>query len=195
MSDDKSSSANDVLDTLEDLAGEESEVTVGDVTEKFGGRGFGPLIFLPALMILTPLGGIPTFPTLMAVIIALFAAQLLFHRQSLWLPSFLENRSVEDERVRKSTQKVRPVARWIDKLSGERLTTLTQQPVTSIAAAAIILLCITVPFSEVVPFAAVLPMAAIAVLGLALTVKDGIWMLVGLIGAGAALFGLWVMLG
>jgi hypothetical protein len=194
MSQQGTSSVKDVVDTLEDLAESEDEVTVGDVTHTFGGRGFGPLMLLPALLVITPLGGIPIFPSLMALLIALVAIQLILQRDRIWLPKALENRAVTDEKVQNSADRLRPVARVIDRVTGERLTLLVREPAPSLAAAVIVLLCLTVPFSEVVPFAAILPMAAIAILALALTVKDGIWMLVGLICSAGALFGLYLWL-
>lgn len=49
-----------------------------------------------------------------------------------------------------------------------------------IAALVVILLCITVPPLEVLPFANSGPMLAIAAIGLALTVRDGVVMLIAL---------------
>lgn len=57
------------------------------------------------------------------------------------------------------------------------------------AALAVIALCIMVPPLELLPFAAVIPMLAIAIIGLAVMVRDGVLMLVGLGAAVAALIG------
>ncbi|MDF1726557.1 MAG: exopolysaccharide biosynthesis protein [Sulfitobacter sp.] len=188
------SSVTGVVEALRDLAKEEDQVSVGDVTDAFGKKGFGPLMLVPALLVITPLGGIPTFPTIMAIIILLFALQVIFQRDGLWLPQVLERRSVSNERVKQAASKLKPVTDWIDRVTGARLTALTNPPVPSIAAGVIALMCLTVPFAEMIPFAAILPMGAIALLALALTVEDGLVMLVGLTCSAGALIGLglWV---
>ena len=61
----------------------------------------------------------------------------------------------------------------------------------TVAAAVVVGLCLLVPPSELIPFAAIVPMAAIALLGLALTVRDGVVMLLGFLCAAAALYALW----
>lgn len=188
---DTASSVGDVLDTLQSLAESEDAVTVGDVTRALGKRGFGPLILAPALIVITPIGGIPAIPTLMAIIIALFSVQIVLQRDHLWLPSMLKERAVEHDKVSKSVSKLRGLANWLDDHMGNRLTALTRTPMPTIAASIILGLCLLVPPAEVIPFAAALPMGAIAITALALTLKDGVVMLFGLIGSAAALWLTW----
>ncbi|APE44844.1 hypothetical protein BOO69_16630 [Sulfitobacter alexandrii] len=185
-------SVSDILDTLDDLADRDDDVTIGDVTEALGGRGFGPLIVLPALIVISPLGGIPLLPTLMAVVIAVFAVQVIFQRKHLWLPDMLRSRAVDDGRVKKAVERVRPVARWMDAHMGNRLTILTGPPMETIVAIIIVALCAFVPPAELIPFAALLPMSAVGTLGLALTLKDGIIMALGLVASVLALWGIYI---
>lgn len=191
----QTTSVSDILDTLGDIAGRDDNVTISDVTEALGGRGFGPLIVLPALIVISPLGGIPLVPTLMALVIALFAVQVLIQRNHLWLPGFIKARSLDDDRVHKAVKKMRPVADWLDRHMGNRLTALTAPPMEIIVAALIVVLCALVPLSEVIPFAALLPMSAIGALGLALTLKDGVVMALGLLASALAVWGVytWVL--
>ena len=67
------------------------------------------------------------------------------------------------------------------------MKSMTGPPFDRIAAAACILLALTVLPLEMVPFASSVPMAAITVLGLALLTGDGLLVLIGLIAAVAAL--------
>ena len=187
----KQTSVNSILDDLDALAEGEDDVTIDDVVEALGGRGFGPLILLPALLVITPLGGIPGFPTVMAVLILLFAVQVLAGKQRLWVPGFLGKRGVSDDRVRASAKKLRPVGRWLDDHMGQRLDQLVSGPMPKVAAGVIMALCLLVPPSEVLPFAAFLPMGAIALLALALTLRDGVVMLLGLILSAVALYLVW----
>lgn len=179
--------AENLLDEIKELAEQEENVSVGDVVEAIGDRGFGPLIFVTALLGASPLGGIPGVPTFFAIILILITVQILFGRWHFWLPSFLENRQVTAENLHRATRKARPVARRMDRWLGHRLANLVTRPAKILAALCVIALCLLVPPLEIIPFAAALPMLAIALIGLAFTARDGILMLVGLCLAAVAL--------
>lgn len=190
---DENGQVNEILDDLCRSAEQEEDVTIGQITESLGHRGFGPFLVVPALIVITPLGGIPGVPSLLALIIALFAGQLGFERRHMWLPEFLERRDVEGEKVRQSAHKLRPLARWLDRWFHERLPRFAGAGAARVAAAIVIPLCLTVPPLEMIPFASTAPMIAIAMTGLALTLRDGALMLaayaaglIGLIAAGMA---------
>ena len=170
--------ACDILDRLRDLAQDEDDVPIGDVIEAMGARSFGPFIMLPALIELSPLGAIPGIPTFLALTIALTAAQMLLGRDHLWLPGFIENRSASSQRVLKATDKLRPIAEWMDRWFHGRMTRFASGPFPRIAAGCVIALTLTVPPLEFIPFASSAPMLAIAAFGLALIVRDGLLMLI-----------------
>lgn len=179
--------ANGLLDEIGSLTEKNAPVSLGDVVQRIGPRGFGPLLFLPAIVVASPLGGIPGVPSLFALVILLIAAQVLLGRQHIWLPAVLENRQITAEKLYNATQKARPVARRMDRWLGRRLAKLVTRPAKMFAALCVIALCLLVPPLEIIPFAAALPMLAIALIGLAFTARDGILMLVGLCLAGVAL--------
>jgi hypothetical protein len=59
-------------------AGEgKDEASVADIHEAISIRSFGPLLLAAGLIGLTPIGGIPAVPSILAVIIILIAGQLL----------------------------------------------------------------------------------------------------------------------
>ena len=179
----------DVIRELDELASTRKEVCVRDVLDDFGAQSFGPFIMLPALLELTPIGSIPGVPTFLAVTIALVAVQLLLGKDHIWMPDFIQRRSVGAKKLHKAVGKMRGVAHWLDEHSKDRFDALTQGIWTKIAAGAVILLCATVPPLEVIPFASSAPMLAIAAIGLALIVKDGLVMLFALLLAVAAVGG------
>ena len=189
MSNHEPEGVEDVLGELDDLAAKGDEVRVGDVLDDFGGRSFGPFIMLPALLEITPVGGIPGVPTFLAVVIGLVAVQLLFGKDHIWMPQWLQDRAVESKKLHKGIGKLRGIAHWLDEHSRGRLETLTEGVWVRIAAGVIILLCFTVPPLEFLPFASSGPMLAIAAIGLALTVRDGAVMLLALLLAVAAIGG------
>ena len=170
-------SVGEVLDELDHLAEDADKVCISDVLDDFGGRSFGPFIMLPALLEMTPVGAVPGVPTFLALGIVLVAAQLLFGKNHVWLPQFVQTRSVESGKLETAVSKLRGIAAWLDDHSKDRLDFLTQGVWMRVAAGVVVLLCLTVPPLEVVPFASTLPMLAIAIIGLSLTVRDGALML------------------
>lgn len=177
--DKQASTLEGLIDELAAAAEEASgEVSVADVMDKVGQRSFGPLLLVPALVALTPLGGIPGLPTLLAAFVVIVAGQLLAGRHGFWLPQVLMRRSVKPDKLKTSVSYARPVARVVDKVLGARLAWLTRAPFIHVAAAVCILVAFTVPPMEVVPFAGTVSWVAIAAFGLALIAHDGLVMLI-----------------
>ena len=166
-------SVNAVLGELDELTTEGEEVCVADVLDDFGGRSFGPFIMIPALLELSPVGGIPGVPTTLALFIATIAVQLLVARDHVWMPQFVQRRAISSKKLHKAVAKLRGVGNFLDRHSQGRLEQLTQGLAIKLVALLVIVLCCTVPPLEFLPFASSIPMIAIAILGLALTVRDG----------------------
>jgi hypothetical protein len=180
-------SVGDVLDRLEELAGSEDKLTLGKVIEALGHRSYGPFLLIPALIDISPVGGIPGLPTVLGAIIVLIAAQILFGRKHLWLPGFLGRRGLSPAKTCKTTRKLRGIARFLDRWFHGRMPKLTEGVFVKVAAASCIVLALIVPPFELLPFATTAPMAAIAMFGLALLVRDGLLMLIGMVLTVAAL--------
>lgn len=170
----------DILGKLREIADSKDKVSIGDVLDAIGDRSYGPAIMIPALIEITPIGGIPGLPTFLALIIAITAVQLLFGKEHLWLPGFIQRRSVSSEKLHKAADKLNGIARKLDKWFHGRMPRFVKQPWPRIAAAIVVLLCCTVPPLELLPFASTAPMLAIAAFGLALLVRDGLLMLIAL---------------
>lgn len=189
-------SVGDVLDELDQLADKGDQVCVRDVLDDFGRRSFGPFMMIPALIEISPLGGIPGVPTALALFIAVIAAQLVIGRDHIWMPEFVQRRSVESGKLHKAVEKLRGLGHWLDGHSQDRLEKLTVGIWLRFAGAVVIALCCTVPPLELLPFASTLPMLAIIMIGLGLTVRDGALLLSALIFAGlAAAIGVYLYLG
>jgi hypothetical protein len=176
-----SSSVDSLLDSLQETTEGGGGVALGEIIEAIGDRSYGPLLLVPALVEMSPLGGIPGVPTVLALIILIFAVQIVIGRQHLWLPRMLGDRKVSTRRLEKSLATLRPVARHLDRWFGRRLQWLAGAAAVRAAAVTIIVLCLSVPPLELLPFASAAPMLAIAMFGLAMTVKDGALMLGGFV--------------
>ncbi|UAB78530.1 exopolysaccharide biosynthesis protein [Erythrobacter sp. SCSIO 43205] len=173
-------SAEAVVDKLGELGAEDGEVCVDQVVETFGARGYGPMLLVPALLGASPLGGIPTVPSILALIIALIAGQMVVGRTHFWLPEFLSQRSVSGEKLQNARDALSKPAQVMDKLFHGRLEWATSDPMPRIASAIVMVLCAVIVPLELVPLAALLPFSAIAAFGLALTVRDGALMLLAI---------------
>ncbi|MEW4449592.1 exopolysaccharide biosynthesis protein [Qipengyuania sp. JC766] len=175
----------EILDALEEKAGSEDEVSIGDVVETFGNRSYGPFLLVPALIGVSPVGGIPGVPTILAIIVGLFAVQMVFGRRKLWLPAVLKDRAVDGEKLAGAADKMRGVGKWLDKVFRERIEWVTADPAPRIAAIIVTLICVSVPPLELLPFAVFAPMTVVAAFGLALLVRDGLLMLIAFVGSAA----------
>ncbi|XSG81413.1 MAG: exopolysaccharide biosynthesis protein [Methyloligella sp. ZOD6] len=173
----KTGPVEEILDQLEDLASRYDRVTLGDMMNALGNRSYGPFLMIPALLGITPIGGIPGVPTILAVIIILFAVQILLGLKHLWVPQFLQKRAIPADRMKHSLDKLRPAAERMDRWFRGRLDRLTAEPFVQIAAGACVLLALAIPPLELLPFAVALPALAIAMFGLALLVSDGVLMI------------------
>ena len=164
---------------LEETEGEDS-VTVDSIVEAFGPRAFGPLLMLPALVGILPIGAIPVLPTLMGIFIMLVAVQRLFRRGKPWLPAVLRDRSVARTRIASAFQKGKPWARRLDRITKPRLSVMTSGIMEYVVAIAVIGMGALMPPLELIPFGVMLPASAVLVLALAITGRDGLLVLIGL---------------
>ena len=183
----------DIVSTLEGAGNDSDDVTLGEINDQVGHRGTAALLGIPAALELTPIGGIPGVPTIIALIIALFAVQILFGRKDMWLPGFLENRSISKQKLHTSLDKLRPAAKWSDRHLGDHLSILVHAPATRIVALAIILLCCTIPPLELLPFASSIPSGTILLFSLGLLTRDGRVIALAWLAFIAALWGIWAL--
>lgn len=107
-----------------DAVGLGDRASIGDIVEAFGGRSYGPFLLLPALIEISPIGGIPGLPTIIAASIILFATQILLGRKHIGLPQFAAGRGVSKDRLRRTTLKLRPLAERLDRWFHGRLEAL-----------------------------------------------------------------------
>lgn len=185
----------DVLDALRELGESKDQVSVADIREQFGERSVGPFLIVPALLELSPIGAVPGFPTLLALIIIAFSVQILFGRRHLWLPGFIERRELPGPKLAKGMSTLRPAAAWVDRFIKHRLPALTRKPFRMLIAVLCIVLCAVVPLLEVVPFASSVPMGAIVMFGLGLIGRDGLLIALGMVVGSATAYMVFLALG
>lgn len=169
----------------------EKKVPVRDLLDMIGHRSFGAFLLFPALVELSPLGGIPGVPTIIALFLAATAVQLFLCRDHVWVPSRIERMKVSPDKLTPFLKRLRPVARFVDRKARERFSVLLKQGSVRAAAVCILALCLIIPPLELIPFASSIPVSVIALFGLALLVGDGLLMAIAYIlfaAAGIAVF-------
>ncbi|WP_168217544.1 exopolysaccharide biosynthesis protein [Paracoccus liaowanqingii] len=165
---------SEVIFDLIRLTDDRESVTVLDIRNVFGNRCFGPFLLFPAMLEISPIGGIPGVPTAIALVIVLFSIQIALGFEYLWLPKLIERREIGAKRFRKAMEWLLPVARWTDRAIKPRLDWATKRPWLNIFALICIALAATVPLLEIIPFASTIPMAAIALFGISILSRDGV---------------------
>lgn len=171
---------SDVMRDLE--AGLGSRIRLGDLVEGLQDRSFAPLMVLfavPNVFLYLPGSSVITGLPLMIV-----ALQLIMRRPSVWLPRALSDRSVDRERFAKIVHYSLP---WVERL--ERLARPRFWPgATASVDRAIGVACLIMSLLLFlpIPFANGVPALAIIALGLALSERDGLWLVAGILGSAVA---------
>ena len=167
-----------VLDRIHDPA-TGAETRLGDVAGALGKASFIPNLMLPALAVVSPLSGIPLFSSTCGIWIALVSAQMMLHRDHIWLPGFLMRRGVSSQRLRMVVEKLRTPAAWIDRLTRPRLTFLLHPPFLWFAQLICLLAGLCMPFLELLPFASSILGTVVFFMSLAMLARDGVFVLIG----------------
>lgn len=179
-------SVEEVLDCVEDAAEGERRVSVADIVEQIGDGAFPPLMMVPALVILSPASAVFGVATVCGLMIILIAAQMVVGREKLWLPQFLLRREMSKKRLDKAVSFLAKPARFVDKLTGNRLAFLVAPPFDRAWAAVCICLALAMPVFELVPMSSTIVAGAILLFCLAMLAKDGLFALLGVMVFGLA---------
>lgn len=170
-------------------------LTLGELIDAVGSRSLGPLLLLPSVVAISPIGGIPGVPTLIAIMLLLIVTYWFLSGESLWLPKFIKRRSVDADKVSATLDKLRPAARWTDRNFGDHLTGLVRPSTENTVAVIAAFLAVLMPPLEILPFAVAAPAGAITLMALGLTLRDGALLLMGfLVTALVPILALWVIM-
>ncbi|MFN4060707.1 exopolysaccharide biosynthesis protein [Paracoccus hibiscisoli] len=159
-------------------------VSVRSVVEALGEDSLPPNLMIPALAVVSPLSGVPLFSSICGIMIALISAQMLIGRDHVWLPGFLMDRRVSGERLRKGLDWMERPARFLDRVTDERLTLLVRRPMRWIVQAICLCCGMAMPFLELVPFTSSLMGVVVSLMAFGLLARDGAFVVLGLMAIG-----------
>ena len=192
MSDQELSSVVAVVDRLESSASGKT-VTMREAVTALGEASFVPVLLAPALAVVTPMSGIPLFSSICGILIALVSIQMLVNRDHLWLPDWLMRRKVSSDKLKGGIDKMRGIARFLDRITRKRLRFFVARPFEWITEGACFLCGAVMPLLEFVPFTSSLVGAAVVLFSLSLLARDGLFALLGFCVIGAASWTGWTL--
>ena len=182
-----------ILDHVDDVIVDDS-ADLKSIIESFGDRAFGPVMLLSGLFMLTPLGAIPMVPAAFGFVVITFAVQLLMRRETPWMPQVLAKVKVSSARVKKVKAKATPVLAKIDGIIRPRMQWAARGPFQVLAALIAIILSMAMVPLGAVPFAVCIPGFVLGLLGLGITARDGIMMIIAFTLSLGAFVGIWMLL-
>lgn len=163
---------------------QDQSVTVARMTEALGRDSLPPNLMIPALAVVSPLSGVPFFSSICGMLIALISAQMLIGRSHVWLPAFLMRKTLSGRRVRGGLDWMARPARWLDRITAERLTFLVRRPMRWVTQGICLCCGLAMPFLELVPFTSSLMGVVVSLMAFGLLARDGLFTLLGFMAIG-----------
>lgn len=167
-----------VINRLDALTDHEN-LEVGDILDAFGATAFVPVLMVLALIVVSPLSGIPFLPTFFGLMIAMVSTQMLLNWPRIWLPGVLRRRTLSGARLHGALNWLRGLADWLDRTARRRFRLLVSTPLDALVKASCILCGLSMPFLELVPFSSSILGAAVIAFCTGLLTRDGLFALLG----------------
>lgn len=184
---DSADSLSSVLDAVDGTTlkqpavADASAATLGETLAPLGSRAYGPILLLLGLIAVSPLTVAPGATWAVAVLTLLVSLQLLLQRPMPWIPQRALRLPLPRGLMNGFVRSIRPLARFADVFVKPRFQVLAEPPwVAAAAAICIVAALITFPLG-LVPFAPFIPGLAICLVGLGLTAKDGLLLILSIV--------------
>jgi hypothetical protein len=161
------------------LEGDGERITVGAFVGTLGRRGFGLATLAFGLLSALPMP--PGVVSLFGVPLILFGFQMLMGRHEPWVPARFAAKDFDKASVAKGLERARPWIRRMERLTRPRLKWLSHGPMERLIGFTIMVLGAVIALPG--PLTNMPPGVAIVILSIALAQEDGVWIVLGLIGA------------
>ena len=150
-------------------------VSIGHIRDVLGNRSFAPLLVLFAAFNLLPLP--PGASAVLGLPLIIISAQMVYGSKQAWLPTTLSNRSLSAETFRSTMEWIVPRLIRIERIVRPRYWPFWRRRGDRVIGIVALVLAIVVTLP--IPLGNWLPAFATALLGLALSERDGILLAVG----------------
>lgn len=158
---------------------EHPRVSVGWLMQQLGERSFGLTLFIMAVIAF-----IPGASTVMGVLIAWPAVQMMLGHDAAALPRLIVRKQISVEKLARIISIVAPRLEWVERLVRPRWRTPFE---TTKRLTGAVMLLLGLSLISPVPFSHILPALVIMLLALAYLEEDGVALVVALIAALASL--------
>lgn len=150
-------------------------ISVAELTQMFGGRAIGALLFVFGLACMLPLP--PGATTIFGLPLVLLAPQLIIGASAPWLPVRVKQQTIAIDDLRKGLPRAIKVLRRIEAVSRPRVTML----LNPIGERLIGVVCLALALVLILPIPGgnILPAMAVSTLAFALIQRDGVIAIVG----------------
>ena len=152
------------------VAHEAPRISVAELTQMFGGRAIGALLFVFGLACMLPLP--PGATTILGIPLLLLAPQLVIGASAPWLPEGVKRRTLATADLRLGLPRLIPALQKIEAISRPRLVALFN-PVGERLIGLLCTLILPIPLGNI------LPALAVSVLSFSLIQRDGLIALIG----------------
>jgi len=161
-----------------DLAAEASgSVSVARIRDALGDRSFAALLVLFAALNLLPLP--PGATLILGIPLVLVSAQMALGFRNAWLPRMVLDKTVDAERFRTSAMRLVPLLQRLERLVRPRHWPFSHAAADRVIGLISLVLAIAVTLP--IPLGNWLPAFTIALMGLALSERDGLFFAFGIV--------------
>lgn len=168
-------SVDELLDRIQDSGGADERIDTGDLLDSVGRHSFGPVLLAIGLFLSVPgPSDIPGVPSLMGTVIVVLAIQILLRREHVWVPNWIERRSVKKQTLDKAVSWLRRPASWLDRISKPRWHLMVNRIGATVIGFFSVVIALATPLMELVPLSGNLAGIAFAVFGLSIISRDGL---------------------
>ena len=150
-------------------------VTIAHISHALGNRSFAPMLVMFAAFNLLPLP--PGASIILGIPLVIVSAQMAYGSKQAWLPSFLMNRSLSAEQFRRLMDWLIPRLIRLERIIRPRYWPFWRKQGDRVIGVVALVLAIVVTIP--IPLGNWLPASSTALLGLALSERDGILLAIG----------------
>ncbi|WP_236638296.1 exopolysaccharide biosynthesis protein [Mangrovicoccus ximenensis] len=171
--------------TMEALVGKLGEAASGEtvslqgILDAVGDTSFLPVLMVPALLVVSPLSGIPLFSSICGLTIAFVALQMVIGRRHLWLPGAVTRKTIRGARARTAIGRLGGLARWLDRHATGRGSWAMRKPIRKACEVACLGCGLAMPVLEIVPFSSSVLGLSVLLFAVAMLARDALFMSMG----------------
>nr|WP_314257305.1 exopolysaccharide biosynthesis protein [uncultured Devosia sp.] len=163
----------ELVDDLKQRVEAGERISIGLIQRIAGGRAAGPILLLPALVVVSPLSAIPGVPTIVGLNTILVAGQVALGRDHLWLPNWLTKRAVPSKYGARLLKYLGRFSQVADGIAKPRAKAVIAPLTRRVGAGICVAVACLMPAMEIIPFTSTWAAGIIALYALAITARDG----------------------